>query len=117
MIKTGILGNKAEKIALDYLRLKELTLETKNYQTRFGEIDLVMSDKEYLVFVEVRHRRMSTFGGAIESIDQRKKKKLRLTAQSYLQRNKLADRPCRFDILCVNGELKSPSIQWIKNAF
>lgn len=117
MIKTGIIGNKAEGIALEYLRLKHLSLKQKNFRSRFGEIDLVMSDGDYLVFVEVRHRRMSSFGGAIESVDSHKQRKLRITAETYMLQNKVKDQPCRFDILCVNGKLNAPSIEWIKDAF
>ncbi|MCL4157394.1 UNVERIFIED_CONTAM: hypothetical protein GTU68_064803 [Idotea baltica] len=117
MILTGILGNRAEKLACRYLNKQGLELVQKNYHCRYGEIDIVMRDDDYLVFVEVRHRKSMHYGGALASIDKRKQQKLRNTAEHYLNRYKKTDAPCRFDILCVNGDLNKPQIDWIKNAF
>lgn len=117
MSLTGIRGNRAENLALKHLRKAGLKLIERNFSSRYGEIDLIMQDNDYLVFVEVRYRKNQNFGGALESVDQRKQNKLRLTAQYYLQKNKRTDYPCRFDILCVAGNLMSPQIEWIENAF
>lgn len=76
-----------------------------------------MKDNDYLVFVEVRYRQSSQYGGAIASIDQRKQAKLRATAEHYLQRTHTAtDRPCRFDVV-VFGPSRSAPCEWIQNAF
>jgi len=117
MIQTGILGNRAEKLARKFLKQNGLKPHLENYHCRYGEIDLIMIDQDYLVFVEVRHRKSQDFGGALESVDHRKQAKLRRTAEHYLTRFKKSDCPCRFDILCVNGDLNQPDIDWIKNAF
>ena len=117
MSLTGILGNRAESLALKYLRKSGLTLVERNFNSRYGEIDIIMQQRDYLVFVEVRYRKNQNFGGALESVDSRKQHKLRRTAEYYLQKNKRTDSPCRFDILCVAGDLKSPNIDWIENAF
>jgi putative endonuclease len=83
-----------------------------------GEIDLVMEDRETLVFVEVRYRNTLRFGGPIESVDHRKRKKLRATAQYFLQTHRrLADRPCRFDVVAVVPGEGESGIQWVPNAF
>jgi putative endonuclease len=76
-----------------------------------------MRDGSYLVFVEVRHRKSQKYGGALESVDLHKQRKLRKAAEYYLIRNKKTDSPCRFDILCVDGDLTEPKYNWIKNAF
>jgi len=117
MIKPGILGSRGEKLALKYLKKKRLRLQEKNYHCRYGEIDLIMWDELYLVFVEVRYRKSNLFGGAIESIDQRKQVKLRRSAQDYLIKLKNNEPPCRFDVLCISGNLNKPDYQWVKNAF
>jgi len=117
MSQTGMLGNRAEKLAARYLAKQGFTLIEKNYNCRFGEIDLVMQHGEYLVFVEVRYRKNADFGGALESIDQRKQSKLRRSAEYYLLRHKSGDCACRFDILCLEGNLLKPSYNWIQNAF
>ncbi len=117
MIRTGILGNRAEDLALKFLKKQGLALLQRNFNCRFGEIDLIMTDNDYLVFVEVRYRKDQNFGGALASIDQRKQRKLTNSAEHYLQINKLKDTPCRFDILCLGGPLNKPEYQWLQNAF
>ena len=117
MTKPGILGNRGEKLALSYLKKQGLRLHEKNYHCRYGEIDLIMWNDDYLVFVEVRYRKNKLFGGALESIDQSKQEKLRRSAEDYLMRTKNNATPCRFDILCLSGNLNKPEYQWIKNAF
>ena len=115
--QTGIVGNHAENLALKYLQKNHLNLIESNFSCRYGEIDLVMQDSDYLVFVEVRHRKSQRFGGALASVDARKQNKLRRTAEYYLIRHKKTDCPCRFDILCVDGNLSAPTYDWIHNAF
>ncbi len=117
MTQTGMLGNRAEKLAHKYLRKQGLTSLAQNYHCRYGEIDLVMRDNDYLVFVEVRYRKNQNYGGAIESVDRFKQAKLRRSAESYLLKSKNHDCPCRFDILCITGNLNKPELDWIKNAF
>ncbi len=110
-------GDHAEDLALHYLQAKSFTLEERNFNCRYGEIDLIMRDKDYIVFVEVRYRASLQFGGALESIDQFKQAKLRRAAEYYLVKRKSNDCACRFDILCVNGNLNKPDYEWIANAF
>lgn len=117
MIKTGILGNRAEKLAAKYLTSKRLKLVEKNYRCKLGEIDLVMQHADSLVFVEVRHRKSRQFGGALESVGHHKQAKLRRAAEHYLMHNKLNDCAARFDVLCVNGNLNNPDYHWVQNAF
>ena len=111
------LGNKAEAIAKNYLISNGLTLIEQQYNCRYGELDLIMKDKAYLVFIEVRYRKNDLYGGAIESIDHRKQSKLRKTAEHYLLQNQLSDRACRFDVVCLNGDLTNPVIEWLCDAF
>ena len=117
MSLTGILGNRAENLALKYLRRAGLTLEQRNFNCRYGELDLVLRDEDVWVFVEVRYRKDQRYGGALESVDHHKQQKLRRAAEFFLIKHKLTDAPCRFDILCVAGSLSKPTFDWIKNAF
>lgn len=110
-------GDQAEDLALAYLKNQNFTLVTRNFNCRLGEIDLIMLDQSYLVFIEVRHRKNQAFGGALESITLAKQTKLRRAAEFYLQSTKTQDCPCRFDILCLTGDLKQPETMWIKDAF
>ncbi|KXU38619.1 hypothetical protein AXE65_00190 [Ventosimonas gracilis] len=108
-------GREAEACALAFLQSQGLRLLRQNWRCRFGELDLVMQDKDSLVFVEVRYRRNSHFGGAVQSVDASKQRKLARSAQQFLQQQAaLNNKPCRFDVITL-GEAAKP--QWIKNAF
>ena len=112
------LGNQAELFAAEMLTKQGLTLLEQNVNFRVGELDLVMKDKESLVFVEVKRRKQDKFGGALEAITFTKQKRLTRAALAYLQKNKLMDKvPCRFDLVAVtdiNGKLSG---QWLQNIF
>lgn len=111
--KTGLI---AESLARDYLSSNGLIWRASNYRCRLGEIDLIMDDGEYLVFVEVRARRSVAFGGGLASVTYTKQQKLIKTAWIYLIQHKLhATRACRFDVLSVDGD--PPQVHWVKNAF
>lgn len=107
-------GGAAEQRALEHLRAQGLELIERNYRSRWGEIDLVMDDDGVIVFVEVRYRRHAHFGGAVGSIDERKRRKIVHTAQDFLVRRRLGDRAARFDVVSVAG---SDRVDWIAGAF
>ncbi len=104
-MKTLSIGHDSENMAYNYLQEHGLKLAEKNYRCRSGKIDLIMQDKDQLVFVEVRYRKCENFGTAIETVDQKKIKKLISTAHHYLARNKL-DVPARFDVVGFDASLK-----------
>ena len=106
-------GDHHEKIAANYLVSQGLKLITSNYNSRYGEIDLIMHDKNVLVFVEVRYRRSNKFGGAAMSITPAKQRKIALTAMTFLQKNNKTDHHCRFDVVAISEY----ETQWIKSAF
>jgi putative endonuclease len=107
-------GDLAEQKACDFLQSKGLQLIIRNYRCMHGEIDLIMSDKAEIVFVEVRSRTRADYGYAEETVDRHKQKKLLQSAMHFLQeKNGLDIFDCRFDVI---GFLKN-KIKWIKNAF
>ena len=106
-------GRVAEDIALKFLEEHGLRLVKRNYYCRFGEIDLVMRQGLTLVFVEVRLRNSSRFGGAGESITARKRQRLRAAARHYMAAHREIP-ACRFDAVLLEGD-KPPC--WIENAF
>ena len=108
----GSIGAEAEQRAAGYLARRGLTLVERNFRCRGGEIDLVMREGRVLVFVEVRARAASRFGGAAESITAAKQARVVLAARHYLARHGL-DVPCRFDALLIDGD----RLDWIKHAF
>ncbi len=111
-------GKQAEEIAANYLRNQKVELLTQNFHSRFGEIDLIGLDKEILIFVEVRYRKNEHFLAAVETIDQHKCRKIIITSEYYLNKHKkYQSHLCRYDVMTITGELESPAIEWIKNAF
>ena len=112
MLKT-LLGQSAEARAEAFLQTRGLKLLARNWRCRFGEIDLVMQDGATLVFVEVRLRSRSDFGGAAASVTPAKQKKLLAAARQYLATLKTLP-PCRFDVVALSG---NATPDWIKNAF
>ena len=110
-MKTIERGNASEKLACKFLTDRGLSLVVTNYHSRFGEIDLIMKDKDVLVFVEVRYRKSNTFGGAAISITPAKQRKITLTAMQFLQKNKKTDVMCRFDVVALD----EGKTEWIKS--
>lgn len=112
MLKS-VVGQAAESRAEAFLKTHGLALVARNWRCRFGEIDLVMQDGPTLVFVEVRLRSRSDFGGAAASVTLAKQKKLLAAARQYLSTLKTLP-PCRFDVVALSGETPP---EWIRNAF
>ena len=111
-------GARYEDVALDHLTRAGLTLVARNYSCRYGEIDLVMRDRDIVVFVEVRYRRGAGFGGGIDSVDAAKRAKLVRAAEVFLiDHPRLAGAACRFDVLAIGGAEDAPSMDWRRNAF
>lgn len=109
-------GTAVEAAALAHLRQAGLRPVASNARYRGGELDLVMRDGDIVVFVEVRYRATAAFGGGAASVDLRKRRKLVLAAQLFLQSHPaLANQPCRFDVVDAWGE--PPQLNWLRDAF
>lgn len=108
-------GQQYELLALQYLQQQGLTLLQQNYQCKAGEIDLVMREGATLVFVEVKYRASSAFGGALAAVNHSKQQKLLRTSRWYLQQHRLSNVPCRLDVLAIEGTAPY-HYQWLKNA-
>lgn len=104
-------GQAGEDRALAYLRQRGMRLIERNFRCKGGEIDLVLSEADTLVFVEVRKRADRSHGGAAASITAAKQRRLLLAAQLYLQRYREPP-ACRFDVIAIDGD----TLEWIKNA-
>ena len=107
-------GAAAEQLAADYLQGRGLRLVERNFRVRGGEIDLVCRDGATTVFVEVRLRSRSDFGGAAASITIAKQARLILAARHWLQRH--GETPCRFDCVLLDGP-EPKNIEWLRDAF
>jgi putative endonuclease len=111
-------GAAWEQAARRELERAGLRLRAANVRYPFGELDLVMDEGEQLVFVEVRYRRSRGFGDGAASVDGRKRMRLVRAASAYLAATPaLARRPCRFDVVSIEGSVDAPRFDWIRNAF
>lgn len=117
------IGQLGEDWAAEYLIEQGYTLITRNWRCRSGEIDMIAQIDHVLVFVEVRTRSSrASFGTAEESLNYRKQKQVRETAQFYLLQNKGFNRKIRFDAITVfaqlsSGNPKALEVNHIQSAF
>lgn len=107
-------GQAAETKALHYLKKRGLKLVQRNFQCRYGEIDLIMQNYQSLIFVEVKFRTSSDFGHGSEFIHSKKQNRIIKTASAFLQNMpSFQKKACRFDAVSIY-----PSrVEWIQNAF
>jgi len=106
-------GRNAELLAAQFLEGNGMRIVARNWRCRMGEIDLIARDRETVVFVEVRQRASRAFGGAAESIDAAKRRKLVAAANLYIG-SRGSNAPCRFDAVLLDGEGR---IEWLRDAF
>lgn len=109
-------GDLAESLALSWLEHHDYALLERNYRRRVGELDLIVlhPDGHTVVFVEVRYRARQTHGGALASIDTRKRRKLIRTANAWLQQHADATTHARIDViaLCPANTDNRTSTRW-----
>lgn len=115
-----LLGRWGESQAAEFLRGKDFRIIAANWRCRFGEIDLIAADDEFLCFVEVKLRKSAAFGPAAASVDRRKQDRLRTAAALYLSRHETDLQP-RFDVIEIYApqgmETPKPEIFHLENAF
>lgn len=113
------IGQNAEDVAAKFLEAQGIELLLRNYRRRLGELDLVARQNDVLLVVEVRTRASDRYGGAAESIDFYKQRRIiRATQQLLQQRKDFARLRVRFDVIVVsNLNPEQPQLEWIKHAF
>jgi len=113
------IGQSAESIAAQFLEAQGVKLLLRNYRRRLGELDLVARQGDTLMIVEVRTRASNRYGGAAESVDFYKRRRIvRASLQLLQQRRDLALLRARFDVIVVSElDSKQPRVEWIKHAF
>jgi len=108
-----IRGESAEEQAHKFLIAKGLKPVCRNYRCKQGELDLIMTDQQTLVIVEVRFRKTDQYGSAVESVTRAKQSRIIAATHIYLSSQK-TDRPVRFDVVAISG---NGNVEWIQNAF
>ena len=120
MGRNNLAGGWGEAVAAEYLRKKHYKLVAQGYSCRFGEIDLIVQNRKYIVFVEVKLRKTANFAAAREYIDRRKQDRIRVTASEWLSQYPTRLQP-RFDVIEIYApeglQTKNPLIEHMEDAF
>ena len=93
-------GEEGEKLAAKYISNKGYNILAKNWRHRKAEVDIIATDKETLVIIEVKTRSSSNFGKPEDAVSQKKQNLLIEAANAYLEQNNL-DFEVRFDIVII----------------
>ncbi len=120
MGKSSLTGTWGEAIAADYLRKKHYKIIAHQFHSRFGEVDLIAENRNFIVFVEVKLRKNAIFAAPREYVGRDKQDKLRVTASIYLDRFPTKKQP-RFDIIEIYApdgvDTKNPTLEHMEDAF
>jgi putative endonuclease len=111
------LGGAGEAVAAEHLVKVGYRIVARNHRCRRGEVDLIAEQGEILVFVEVRTRETSAFGGPEETVGPRKQRRVVLAARDYLVRRRGPPRGVRFDVIAVVDSPQGPKLTHYPNAF
>ncbi len=112
------LGAFGEKLAAEYLSGCGYRVLDRNFSCRAGEIDIIAMQEDTVAFVEVKTRSSARYGLPSEAVSAAKQRRMVKTALYYLQKNKLLDYMCRFDIIEITvDEENNSNINLIKDAF
>ena len=108
------IGSKYEQLAADYLKKQGYCIVERNYYTPFGEIDIIAQQAEVLGFVEIKYRSNRRYGAATDAVDHRKQWRISKSAMYYYAYHGYEEqRPCRFDVITVQGS----AVTHIQDAF
>ena len=120
MATSKLTGAWGEALAAEYLRKKHYKIIASGFHSRFGEIDLIVTTNQFLVFVEVKLRKSANFANAFEFVDFYKQNRLRTTADIYLAENPTKLQP-RFDVIEIYAPEGTatidPEIHHMEDAF
>ena len=120
MARNNITGAWGETIAAQFLQKKKYKLVATNFRSRFGEIDIIVSNRKFLVFVEVKLRKSNDFADAMEFVDKFKQERVITTAKIYLSQYPTNLQP-RFDVIEIYAprgiETENPVIRHLEDAF
>ena len=111
------LGKQGEERAVRELERRGYAILARRYRTRHGEIDIVARDGDTIVFVEVKAKETDEFGTAAEAVTARKQRRIVSMSVDYLARNRLTAKPCRFDVVAIDGVGEDAVLTVYRGAF
>jgi len=111
------LGRWGEQLAARFLKRRLYRIIETNYRNRAGEIDIIARRGKMLVFVEVKTRRTTRCGAALEAVDERKQRQIIRAAQWYLTQHDDATLQPRFDVIAIQGDETRHQLKHVTDAF
>ena len=111
------LGKQGEDLAVAELERRGYEVLARRYRSRHGEIDIVARDGQTIVFVEVKAKETAIFGTAAAAVTLDKQRRVISMAVDYLARNRLTRRPCRFDVVTIDGIGSDAVLTYYRGAF
>ena len=112
----NILGEIGESLACEELQRRGYAVLARRYRTRGGEIDIVAAQGPTVVFVEVKTRDGSAYGSGADAVTWTKRRRIVAAATDFLARQRMTDRPCRFDVVSIAVGAEGPAIEVISHA-
>ena len=114
MINKRSIGNAYEEQTVAFLKSTGIQILDRNFYTKFGEIDIVAKEENYLCFVEVKYRKNAYAGDPLESVTLMKQKKISNSARYYLLTHpRYQGLQIRFDVVAILGD----EVNFVRNAF
>ena len=110
-------GQEWENVAEKHLKEAGYRIVARNFRTKVGEIDFVAEDGGVLCFIEVKGRHSTRFGIPEDAVNAEKQRRVFRAAQAYLQRQRLENAPCRFDVVAILQDGAAPGVTILRNAF
>lgn len=120
----GATGRAGEDAALKMFLENGFELVARNYQTKYGEIDLIVKNERFLVFAEVKTRTKASRYKGYTAVTREKKQKIIKTALLFLKENRFPLQH-RIDVIEIDGhwlvidekeQFSIDKIHWFKNA-
>ena len=112
-INKRLVGSYYEEMAKDYLIKQGYDILYNNFRSRFGEIDIIARDDAYIVFIEVKYRKNTTYGYPREAVTFAKQKRIYRLAAYYMLKRYGKEVKCRFDVI----EILDQQLTHIEAAF
>ena len=117
----GQVGIQGEKRVAAFLRKRGFNVIKRNFQCRYGEIDIIAENNEYILFVEVKTRKQNALISGMDAVDSHKQSRITLAAQDYITKTRCEKQP-RFDVAEVTVFEKEDStvgysLKYLENAF
>jgi putative endonuclease len=110
-------GKVSEDQASNFLESQGYRILVRNYKAQGSEIDIIAREKNTICFIEVKSRNSERFGSPLEAVTPAKQQKIARAAMFFLQKNRMQDLPCRFDVVAIVRQAGKEEFFLIRDAF